>query len=136
MGRVTVTLTDEQLRLVNRAIEEYFRLRLNQWWDFADDVCLQGVDLSNENPNRGKVFDEYIIRRDALKASFEALFHQFTITTSQKSQDCMDLIDIWDAIRHWIWEQKPPEDRITWTVDAAKPLNEGQYPLPTIKREG
>ena len=136
MANVTITMTEEQLRLVNKALEEYFRLRLNQWWDFADDVCEQGVDIYSDSPNHDKVFDNYIMRRDLLKSTFEAIFRQLTISNSIKSQDSVDMIDMWETIRHWFWQQKPDEVRKNWTVDSRPPLHEGQYPLPTIKKEG
>ena len=135
MGKITMTMTEEQLRLVNKAIEEYFRLRLGQFWDFADDVCEQGIDLSSENPNHEKVFDNYLVRRNALKTSFETLFRELTVNTGAKSQDCMDMIDMWETIRHWFWQQKTEDQRKEWTVDSNPPLHEGQYPLPVIKKE-
>ena len=132
---VSVTMTDEQLRLINTALEEYFRLRLNQWWDFADDVCSEGIDFSNKKPNNDKVFDNYIVRRDALKASFEALFRQLTPNNCIKSQNCIDMIDMWETIRHWFWEQRSEKDKKSWTVDSTPPLHEGQYPLIKIEKE-
>ena len=45
-----LTVTKKQLRLIKTALEEYFRLGLNQWWDLADRLAMIGVDLS-PNPN-------------------------------------------------------------------------------------
>lgn len=136
MEKVSITLTDEQLRLVNKAIEEYFRLRLGQFRDFADDVCADGVDFSPANENHETLFNNYIVRRNTMHATFEALFRQLTINDGRKSQDCIDLIDIWETVRHWFWEQIPADERPSWTVDSTPPLHEGQYPLPIIKKEG
>ena len=74
MDNVTITMTEDQLRLVNRALESYFRTRMGQFLDFAYDVCEQGVDLSEDNQNREKVFDNYIMRRNLMKETFETLF--------------------------------------------------------------
>lgn len=41
-----LTVTEKQLRLIKTALEEYFRLGLNQWWDLADRLAMIGVDLS------------------------------------------------------------------------------------------
>ena len=135
MGKVTITMTDEQLRLVNRALESYFRTRMGQFWDYADDVCMYGVDLSADNPCNDKLFDNYITRRNSLKSIMENVFQSLTFNTCKKSQDCMDIIDIWQTVRYWFWQQKPENERSDWSVDSTPPLCEGQYPLPTIERE-
>ena len=133
---VTITLTEKQLRLVNQALESYFRTRMGQFLDYADDVCMQGVNFSAENPTHDVDFDNFITRRNALKAIMESVFRELTIQTYQKSQDCIDMIDMWEAIRHWLWQQESAERRAEWTVDSRPPLCEGQYPLPVIKKAG
>ena len=135
MANVTIMLTDEQLQLVMRACESFFRTRMGQFRDFADDVCAEGVDFSPENENHETLFNNYIVRRNTMKGTFEVIFHELAMSTCQKSQDCMDMIDIWETIRYWIWQQKPADKREDWTVDSRPPMNEGQYPLPIIKRE-
>lgn len=69
----TITLTEKQLITVQNALEEYERLRLGQTFEFASDLCEQGVDLTGNNPNREKAFDLYIERRNAFKAVLETL---------------------------------------------------------------
>ena len=38
-----LTVTEKQLRLINTALGEYFRLGLNQWWDLADRLSTNGA---------------------------------------------------------------------------------------------
>ena len=47
---------------VTRCELQYFRLRLNQWWDFADNVCMDGIDLSADNPKHDDIFSDFIYR--------------------------------------------------------------------------
>ena len=37
-------LTDAQAKLVETALEEYFRLRMGQYFDFADEMAFQGFN--------------------------------------------------------------------------------------------
>lgn len=50
---VTITLTEKQLRLLQTAMEEYFRLRMGQAWDFADDICAMNVDVFDPDNPKG-----------------------------------------------------------------------------------
>ena len=62
-----ITLTEEQARVTQIALEEYMRLRMGQDMDFCDDIAAIGTDLSPENPNHELIFDRFIHRRDALR---------------------------------------------------------------------
>lgn len=134
--KIRLTVTEGQLKLINRAMEEYFRLRLNQWNGFADDICAEGCDFSKENPKHDDIFSDYIVRRNTLVAALSAIFAALSINkrSSMKSQDCIDAIDIYETIMHWLWEERPDAEKMVWTVDSRKPLNEGQYPLPKIEK--
>ena len=39
-------LNEKQLRLVKDAMEEYFRIRMNQWDDLSDSLARKNVDFS------------------------------------------------------------------------------------------
>ena len=66
-----LTVTEKQLRLINTALEEYFRLGLNQWWDLADRLSRIGVDLSPDHPNHKWIFDTMIHTRDDVRIVLE-----------------------------------------------------------------
>ena len=36
--KYTLEITEKQAEIIKIALEEYFRLRMNQTWDFADDI--------------------------------------------------------------------------------------------------
>ena len=40
-------VTEEQANTIKIALEEYFRLRMNQTWDFSDDICFNGFNYEN-----------------------------------------------------------------------------------------
>ena len=47
---------DKQAEIMKIALEEYFRLRMNQTWDFADDICFEGFE---EKPYKRKFQQMY-----------------------------------------------------------------------------
>lgn len=48
MRKYRLELTEAQLRVVNAALEEFFRLPLNQWDRLAERLAFKGVDLQDE----------------------------------------------------------------------------------------
>ena len=104
-----VTLTEKQMRVTQVALEEFFRLRMGQSFDFCDDMAMSDTDLSNDNPEHERLFDRFIERRDALQQVMKAFFGiAFPLGyLSAKTDDMMVAECIWDAIRtargcnHW-----------------------------------
>ena len=45
--RYALELSEDQAEIIKIALEEYFRLRMNQTWDFADDICFDGFNYKN-----------------------------------------------------------------------------------------
>lgn len=100
--KYTLTLTSEQLRIVRLSLEEYFRLRMGQTFDFCTDMAGINYDLSPENPNHKKLFDQYLMRRDHLDEVMRTFYriaygHQYYL--EKKTDDMLIAEDIWDAIR-------------------------------------
>ena len=62
--RYILELSEEQAEIIKIALEEYFRLRMNQTWDFADDICFDGFDCGSHTPED---FNEWIERRGESK---------------------------------------------------------------------
>ena len=123
----TITLTEEQMRVTEAALEEYFRLRMGQDAEFCDDIASMNVDFSPENPKHDKIFDDYINRRDhmriVMKAFFRIAFGAWC-SPKEKTADMMIAECIWDAIRfargHSRWNQ---------------PFAIGSEPVPKIVKE-
>lgn len=68
MPKYRIDLTEAQLRVVNAALEEFFRLPMNQWGDLSDRLAFKGFPPGNEEA-RERAFDCCIAKRDAVRLS-------------------------------------------------------------------
>lgn len=125
--KYTIELTEEQMRVTQVALEEYFRLRLGQTFDFADDLTSMGVDLSNDNPKHDRLFDRHIANRDwieeIMKGVFRALWGPYGVP-KEKTEDMMIAECIWDLIRFARGQSR-------WN----EPFHIGSEPVPKIEKE-
>lgn len=123
-------VTDKQLAVIKTALEEYFRIELNQWWSVADRLSELGVDLSQENPRHKEIFDTYIAKRDDVRIVLEAagkmLWPDFA--PRKKSENCLIAEDIWATIKHQQWLDNEAKD--IWTRDSAPVYPFSHEPLP------
>ncbi len=69
-----VELTDRQTKVLVAALEEYYRVRMGQFHDLANDIATIGVDLSSKNPAQKKEFNDFITRRTHAKLVFDAAY--------------------------------------------------------------
>ncbi len=102
MKNYKITLNEKQIAVVQYALEEYFRLRLGQDFDFSNDIAEMGHDLSVDNPEHKRLFTEFLVRRDAIREVMRAVFHiAFGVygTPKEKTKNMLIAEDIWDAIR-------------------------------------
>ena len=118
----TITLTEEQMRVTEIALEEYFRLRLGQDLEFSEDMAGIARDISKDN-----LFHDFILRRGHLRAvmkSFFSIAFEPSGYLAEKTDDMMIAECIWDAIRfargHSRWNQ---------------PFAIGSEPVPKIVKE-
>lgn len=106
-----LTVTEKQLDMISTAMEEYFRLRIGQAWSFCDDIAALDIDLSPENPNHDRIFDQMLHRRDALREIMQCLFRiawsPYSVPT-EKSFETRLAEDIWEAVRKYRgWTKYP-----------------------------
>ena len=102
MIKYKIEFTEDQMRVVQLALEEWFRLRLGQSMDFADDVCRLDRDVSLDDPNHKTYFREFLENRDRVSNLMEAVFYYAFLnhrTPQKKSEDMLIAEDIWDSIR-------------------------------------
>lgn len=134
--RYKLELSEEQAEIIKIALEEYFRLRMNQTWDFADDICFDGFDCGNHTPED---FDERIERRDMLQDELEKLLNtvhplQFRGNKfREKTIEMWRAQDVWQVIRHKLWIDRHG-DEDSWCVDSRKPMCLTGEPLPKMER--
>ena len=126
--KYNIELTEKQMRVVMKALEEYFRLRLGQDFDFCCDLASMGTDLSPENPNHDKLFDMYIARINhmgELMSAFFRIAYEPKGYLIEKTDEMMVAECIWDAIRFALGLSR-------WD----KPYQIGSEPSPKVEKEG
>ena len=123
-----IELTEEQLRVVQVAMEEYMRLRMGQYMDFCLDMAGLGRDLSPDNPRHDYIFNDMITRRNHLEELMRAFFRiafEPTGDIERKTDDALIAEDIWDAIR-------VERGQSNWGFV----LHVGSEPIPKIEKIG
>lgn len=131
--KYTLTITEKQTILIKEALEEYFRIRMNQWGDLADSLVMKGIDLSPNNPNHEKIFERYITEREAVRKVLECAGRIiWENQRNPKSEEQLIAEDIWQVIRHQLW--KDSENKNDWCVDSREPLRMSDEPLPEMKK--
>lgn len=127
-----ITVTERQLKLINTALEEFFRIGLNQWGPLADRMSEIGYELPpQDDPNRGQIFDRRIQKRDAVRVVLEAAGRILWPYGLDKQDENNKLAqDIWQVFRHQLWLDRPDRDKLGYCVDGNKPLIQSDEPAP------
>lgn len=122
----TITLTEQQARVTQNALEEYFRLRMGQESDFCMDLAQMETDLDPENPEHERLFNAYLARRDhmqeVMRAFFKIAFEPYG-HLKEKTDDMMIAECVWDSIRFARGQSR-------WST----PFHIGPEPCPKIER--
>lgn len=133
--KYTLELSEKQAEIIKIALEEYFRLRMNQTWDFADDICFNGFNYENHTKED---FNERIERRDMFRDEFDKLLntvHPLQFRDGKFREQTSEMLraqDVWQVIRHKLWIDRH-EDEDSWYVDSRKPMCLTGEPLPKIE---
>lgn len=131
-----IELTEEQAEIIKIALEEYFRLRMNQTWDFADDICFNGFNYKNHTKED---FNERIERRDMFRDEFEKLLntvHPLQFRGGKFREQTIEMRraqDVWQVIRHQLWNDRYG-NKNDWCVDSRKPMSMTGEALPKMER--
>ena len=134
--RYTLELSEEQAEIVKIALEEYFRLRMNQTWDFADDICFDGFDYDNYT---NEDFDKQLEKRNVFRKEFAKLLiavHPLQFRGGKFREQTIEMRraqDIWQVIRHRLWKDRHG-NKDDWCVDSRKPVPMTGEPLPKMER--
>ena len=129
-------ITEKQAEIIKIALEEYFRLRMNQTWDFADDICFDGFNYESHTPEES---DERSERRDMCRDELEKLLnpvHPLHFRGNKFREQTIELRraqDIWQVIRHKLWIDRHG-DKDDWCVDSREPMPMTGEPLPKMER--
>ena len=123
----TIELTENQARVVQIALEEYFRLRMGQDDDFCNDLARMETDLDPKSPEHERLFNAYLARRDHMRELMRAFFRiafEPTGYLQRKTEDMLTAETVWDSIRYARGQSR-------WS----QPLQAGKEPCPKIERE-
>lgn len=130
-------ISERQAEIIKLALEEYFRLRLNQWFDFASDIAQAGYEYNSENPDNSKKFDEYINRRNQAEEMFKAAMRiaesENNCPHTTQTEEMLIAQDIWQVIRHQLYLDRGGDPN-GMVVDANKPYSRSGEALPKIKK--
>ena len=134
--KYTLEITEKQAEIIKIALEEYFRLRMNQTWDFADDICFDGFNYKNHTKED---FNERIDRRNMFRDELEKLLnkvHPLQFRGGEFREQTIEMRraqDIWQVIRYGLWKGRHG-DKDDWCVDTREPMPMTGEPLPKIER--
>lgn len=133
--RYQLELSEEQTQIIKIALEEYFRLRMNQTWDFADDICFEGFNYQEHTPED---FDKRLENRDMFRDELKKLLdkvHSWWLKGGEYRKQTIEMRraqDIWQVIRHRLWKDRHG-DKDDWCVDSREPMPMTDEPLPKMK---
>ncbi len=129
----TIRLNENQLRIIQNAMEEWARLRMGQTIDLADALAFQHFKYSDHTQEE---FNDRIFRRndgDSLLKQAMDTFAGSNYEHWRKTEAVETALDMWNVIRNFFWHQRPSEERNPWTTDADPIFLWG--PEPGIKVE-
>ena len=133
--KFSLELNENQMQLVKVALEEYFRIRMNQWWDLADSLTCKNLDFSPDNPIHDEIFNNYIVRRDCVRSALESVGRMlWDYTNNPKTEEQLMAEDIWQVIRYTLWNERHAPGEDTWCVDSRPPMKCSKEPLPKCRR--
>lgn len=127
-------ITEKQAEIIKIATEEYFRLRMNQWFDFAENIALS-YRYDKNDPDNARKFNAYINRRNKSQELFEKAFRVAQPDYQRKTDEMAIAEDIWQVLRHRLYLDHGGDPN-GWSVDARKPIKISDEPLPKIETKG
>ena len=134
-----VEISEEQLRIISVAVDEYMRLRMGQFEPLTEDLVFDGEDKKQlyEKPYDIRVYNE---RKHCIETMFEAAYKLAYPPFGHRERQhdswgtCIDLVH---AIEHQQWLDAPENKREApgTTNRSFDPVPLGHEPFPK-NREG
>ena len=133
-----VEISEEQLRIISVAVDEYMRLRMGQFEPLTEDLVFDGEDKKQlyEKPYDIRVYNE---RKHCIETMFEAAYKLAYPPFGHRERQhdswgtCIDLVH---AIEHQQWLDAPENKREApgTTNRSFDPVPLGHEPFPKIER--
>jgi len=136
----SLAVSAEQLRIIQRALEDFFRTRYCQFSDLANDLAFENFNWPKKETERidEKEFNERINRRNWAQDIFDegGRIAKPIETRGEKSHDCMVAEDIWAVIRYELYKERYGDVEDPRDVCARAPLLiSGELPVKMKKIE-
>lgn len=131
--RYTIEVNERQLNFIREAAEEYMRIRMNQWVEFADSIAFAELDRSDYT---GEEFDKMVAVRDELQEgmskTLKAAYMELTGDSYgyEKTDEMLMAEDFYNVIMHERWKHGQ-QDKMD--IHAFPPRQYSKEPLPLIK---
>ena len=134
--KYTLEISEKQAEIIKVALEEYFRLRMNQWNDFATSVAFSGYEHEKLNKSNLEKFNACVERRNSSERVFMAAMEvaqpiRQNCGSIPQTDEMLIAQDIWQVIRHKLYLDRggDPND---WCVDAREPMKMSDEELPVM----
>ena len=129
-------VSDKQAEIIKITLEEYFRLRMNQTWDFADDICFEDLKKNHTREEFNKCIENRDIFRDELEKLLNKV-HPLQLgnnTVRKQTEEMLRAQDIWQVLRHVLYLDRGGNINDP-VVDARIPMSRTGEELPVMKRK-
>ena len=133
-----IEISEEQLRVIGLAVDEYMRLRMGQFDALAEDLVYDEVNRADvyKDSRQCGILNE---RHRNLESMFEAAYKLAYPPRGYRGRQhdswgtCIDLVH---AIEHQQWLDSPKDKREKprTTKRSFKPVPRGHEPFPKIER--
>ena len=134
-----IEISEEQLRVIGLAVDEYMRLRMGQFDDLAEDLAYDGIPRVKALTGKYAYDTDLQKRCSNIKNLFETAYKMAFQPRGYRGRQhdswgtCIDLVH---AIEHQQWLDSPGEKRESpgTTNRSCKPIPLGHEPFPKIER--
>lgn len=134
-----IEVSEEQLRVIGLAVDEYMRLRMGQFDDSAEDLAYDGTPRVKALTGKYTYDTALQKRRSNIKNLFDAAYKMAFPPRGYRGRQhdswgtCIDIVH---AIEHQQWLDSPGEKRESpgTTNRSFKPIPLGHEPFPKIER--
>ena len=99
--RYLLRVSERQLAVIQKSLEEYFRLRMGRDYYLSDEMAEFNIDLSPDNPEHEEMLDRFLQKQNSLNALMQTYFEIAfgPLGHAKKTEDMLIAQDIWDSIR-------------------------------------
>lgn len=122
----------KEIKQLLYVVEEFMRMRMGQFFMFADDVAENGWGYDSDDPDNSIKFDAYIKRRNESQDMFEKAYRNAIILEKCKSEKVLIAEDMYDVFKHQIWLDTPSMHE-HYTVYSNPPMLWSRYKMPKIE---